>query len=143
MEFLKKHYEKVVLSVVLAGLALAVALLPVQIQRERQKLDDLRNEITGNPKKYQPLNLSEYDTVLRQMTNPPTLNFAGGHNLFNPVLWQIAPDGSRIKVVTGKEVGPQAVVVTAITPLNYTISLERVAGNSYMFGITREAATRP
>ena len=43
MDFLKKHYEKVLLGVVLLGLAVAVAFLPFKIASEKQKLEDMRN----------------------------------------------------------------------------------------------------
>ncbi len=45
MDFLKKHYEKVLLGVVLLGLAVAVAFLPFKIASEKQKLEDMRNTL--------------------------------------------------------------------------------------------------
>jgi hypothetical protein len=142
MEFIKKHYEKVGLSVVLAGLAVAVALLPVQIQSERQKLEDLRLSIITNADPYRPINLGPFDQSLRRMSNEVHLALHGSHNLFSPVLWQIKADGTWIKIVTGKEVGPDALVITNIAPLYYTISLERISGNSYYFGMVNETAGR-
>ena len=37
MEFLKKHYEKVLLGVVLVGLTVGAASLPLMISGERQR----------------------------------------------------------------------------------------------------------
>ena len=42
LEPLKKHYEKVLLGVVLLGLLVAVVLLPVILSQERKKLEDIR-----------------------------------------------------------------------------------------------------
>ena len=50
MDFLKKHYEKVLLGVVLLGLAVAVAFLPFKIASEKQKLEDMRNRLIHIPK---------------------------------------------------------------------------------------------
>jgi hypothetical protein len=76
--------------------------------------------------------------------SPPPLILSGPHNLFNPVKWQRRPDGALIKIQTGKEVGPDAMLITRIAPLNYIIALDRIgnAGGYYM-GVTREAAERP
>src|SRR5258705_304317 len=43
MDLLKKHYEKILLGVVLLGLAVAVGFLPIKITSEKQKLTDLSN----------------------------------------------------------------------------------------------------
>ena len=40
MEFLKNHYEKVILGVVLLALAVVAAWLPIQISEENRKLED-------------------------------------------------------------------------------------------------------
>ncbi|MGV3773072.1 MAG: hypothetical protein ACO1QB_09240, partial [Verrucomicrobiales bacterium] len=37
MEFLKQHYEKIILSVVLLGLAAAAALMPMKVSEEKEK----------------------------------------------------------------------------------------------------------
>ncbi len=38
MDFLKKHYEKVVLSVLLLAMAVAAALLPLKVSQVREEL---------------------------------------------------------------------------------------------------------
>ena len=43
MDFLKKHYEKVMLGVVLLGLAVAVAVLPFMIASEKEKLEEMKS----------------------------------------------------------------------------------------------------
>jgi hypothetical protein len=60
------------------------------------------------------------------------------------VKWQRQPNGELLKIQTGKEVGPDRMVASKITPLKLTISLDRVAdAGSYYLGVTREAAERP
>ena len=40
MEFLKKHYEKIILSVVLLGLAVAAFMLTVQVQNVTRSIEE-------------------------------------------------------------------------------------------------------
>jgi hypothetical protein len=143
MEFLKKHYEKVILSMILALLAVALAFLPGRIEAERNKLQENRDSLAKAAKKYAQINVAEFMAALANVTNYPTIKLSGGHNLFTPVLWLIDANGQIVKVVSEKQVGAEALKVTKITPLYYIISLERVSGNSYMVGITDESAMRP
>lgn len=141
MEFLKKHYEKVILSVVLIGLAGAVVFMMMRIEQEKKDLEEKRGKITERENPYVPLNTAILDNALARARKPTAIVLSGPHNTFNPVTWQLRPDGTRIKVVTGTEVGPAAAVVTDISPLCFILSLESVSGSSYSVGITREAAT--
>jgi hypothetical protein len=61
--------------------------------------------------------------------------------LLNPVKWQRKPDGGLIKVVSGKEVGADAMVATRFFPITLTISYDRVAGTGYFFSVENQAAT--
>jgi hypothetical protein len=45
MDFLKKNYEKILLGVVLLGLAVAVGFLPFKIASEKQKLKDMSDSV--------------------------------------------------------------------------------------------------
>jgi hypothetical protein len=67
--------------------------------------------------------------------------------LFNPVQWQKQKDGTLIKNATGHETGPEAAVVTKITPLYYTITLDSVTTNElgarYAFSIEDQSAAIP
>ena len=44
MQFLKAHYEKIILSVVLLGLLAAAALMPMKVSAEREK-EEQRKEV--------------------------------------------------------------------------------------------------
>jgi hypothetical protein len=147
MEFLKKNYEKVVLSVVLLGLAVAAALLPIWVSNERRALEDIEKRIvTVPPKEMKPIDLSTNESVIQLLQKPSSLMLAGEHNLFNPVRWQKRPDGSLFPIRTGKEIGPGALSITGIDPLRTRIEFDAVSGSAespqYRFKITREAERR-
>src|SRR6478672_10371945 len=99
MQFLKAHYEKIILSIVLVGLAALAALMPMRVAQERERQDAREAEITKRPvKEYQPLDLSSNLGVLSRLEQPARLRFSGDHNLFNPVRWQKRADGGVIKM---------------------------------------------
>ena len=144
MDFLKKHYEKVLLGVVLLGLAVAVAFLPFKIASEKQALEDMRNQY--QPRSVKPLtnlDLSLADNALKRMAVPATLDFGAPNRLFNPMPWQKAADGHLIKV-DAANIGPNAVAVTKMVPLYLKLSLDSVTasdiGSRYLIGIENEAA---
>ena len=126
MDFLKKHYEKVLLGVVLLGLAVAVAFLPFKIASEKQKLEEMRNQLIHAPvKPLTNLDLSLPDKVLKQAAAPTRVDFSRPHRLFNPLPWQKAADGRLIKVVDAN-IGPNALVITKLTPLYLKLTLDGV-----------------
>jgi hypothetical protein len=46
MDFLKKHYEKILLGVVLLGLAVAVGFLPFKIASEKENLERMNSNLS-------------------------------------------------------------------------------------------------
>jgi hypothetical protein len=126
MQFLKAHYEKIILSVVLLGLAAVAALMPMRVQQERDRQAQREGEIT-NPKvkEYQPIDLSSNAAVLARLEQPPRLKLDGEHNTFNPVVWQKTPDGGMHKL---KELGPNAIEVLEIRPLHLSLTYDEIAG---------------
>ena len=149
MEFLKKNYEKLILSVVLLGLAAAAALLPSWVAEERQRLNEIENDSgkKNPPKEFKPLNLTTNEAVLRRTRRPEPLVLAGEHNLLNPVQWKRLPDGNLVKLVTGAEIGAGALRIVDLRPLNLILSYEGPVGTNefvqYRFKITREAERTP
>jgi hypothetical protein len=144
MDFLKKHYEKVLLGVVLLGLAVAVAFLPFKIASEKQKLEDMRNQlIHPKVKPLANLDISVPDTVLKRVAAPAMLDFSAPNRLFNPMLWQKAADGHLIKA-DATNIGPNAVTITKMVPLYLKLTLNEVtvmdSGTGYKIGIENEAA---
>jgi len=126
MQFLKAHYEKIILSVVLVGLAAVAALMPMRVAQERERQAARESEIT-NPKvkEYQPLDLTTNAAVLARLEQPGRLKLDGEHNVFNPVVWQKTPDGG-VKKVT--DVGPSAVEIQDIRPLRLALGYDKVEG---------------
>src|SRR4051794_21495856 len=98
MEILKKHYEKIVLGVVLLGLTVAVALLPIILGSKRAKLDAMHDVLTHPKiKELPPLDLALPEAALQRVQAVARLDFTRTHNLFNPVLWLKSPEGRPVK----------------------------------------------
>ena len=138
MNFIKKHYEKVLLGAVLLGLVVAAVLLPFKVATEEAALKQQREEIMERgPGPLPPLNLNRSEEALKRLQDPARLNFAKPHNLFNPGPWQKAQDGTLIPVPTGREF---AVEIVKITTLYLTITLDSVgaSGSNYLIKIERE-----
>lgn len=145
MDFIKKHYEKVLLSVVLLGLAVAAALLPMKVSSIREEIS--KSIPNPKPKPFQPYDLSTNQVILDRLHKPPPFTLSGAHNVFNPVRWQKRPDGELLKVQHGKEAGPSALEVVKITPLRTILTFEGANGVGdalrYRVGLTREADKTP
>lgn len=147
MDFLKKHYEKVLLGLVLVGLSVAVAVLPFFISSEQQKLRDITSVVL-NPK-VTPLtnvDLSGPEEALKRVATATLVDFGPPNRLFNPMPWQKAADG---KLIAGTRVGPTSLVVSNITPLYLKLTLDKVdvgipdSGPKYVIGIEKQAAPTP
>jgi hypothetical protein len=139
---LKRHYEKVILALALIGLIGAVVYLNEMKSAENEKIETYEKGIPKRKvKPIQTVDASELATALAHATNPPALNFSPPHNLFNPVKWQRRQDGTLIKVETGKEIGPNALELVKIAPLNLIITLDRPSGAGFLMSVVQEAAT--
>ena len=148
MDFLKRHYEKVLLGVVLVGLAVGAALLPWMISNERDSEEAKSREAINRPvKALLPPDWSRVTNLIARAATPMTLDFATDQKLLNPVLWQKTPDGTWKKLARGNEIGVEAVVFTKSTPLYTTITLDSVmmsdTGARYVIGVDQEAAPKP
>src|SRR5688572_15829958 len=126
MEFLKKHYEKVLLGVVLVGLTVGAASLPLMISGERQAEIDKTNEIIQRaPKELEKVNLKPTEELIARANARLALDLAASNRVFNSMPWQKRPDGSLLKVQPGNT-GPEAVTILKITPLMTRISLDAI-----------------
>lgn len=146
MDFLKKHYEKILLGVVLLSLSVAVVALPFYIKSQREAMKQKREEmLIPNVKPLPNLDESRFVAVMQRLDKPTSLNLSKPHHLLNPVMWQKGADGRLIKVQTGSEVGPEALVVVKVSPIYTTIRLESVgpSGSNYLLSVTREADPNP
>lgn len=138
MEFLKKHYEKILLSIVLLGLVGAALWLPKVI---KEADDDSRMGANGPAvaKPLPKLDLTPERQAMQSVTNPRPIVLSGPHNLFSPVTWKRKPDGTLMKVLVE---GPQALSITAIKPLFMTISYESAAGTGYYLNVQYQSGKR-
>ncbi len=147
MEFIRKNYAKIILSLALLGLAGVLVAMWFVITADQEQMANMREAVIHQrPVPLPPLDLSRQQAVLERLKSPDELDFTTTNKLFNPVLWQKTRDG-RIVKATG--LGPNAAAVTKITPLYYIISLDSVETNSlgvpprYTFTVERQAAILP
>jgi hypothetical protein len=146
MEFLKKNYEKVILSVVLLGLAVAAGLLLTQVAEENRRLEDIRNlNLTTAPQELAPMDTSTNLTLLARMERRERVVLSGTNNLFNPVVWLRRGDQLE-KIESGLEVGPAALEIVETKPLFLRVAFlgrnESGGVPQYSFRIQREAAAK-
>ena len=86
MDFLKKHYEKVLLGAVLLGLAGAVGFLFFKIASEKEELERKETELTKPRVTPLPeLDLGAYQAVLQRLGASALLDLSVPHKLFNPI----------------------------------------------------------
>lgn len=145
VDFLKKHYEKVLLSLVLLMLAVAAGGLPFMITQTQQTIsNDTEPPRSGNPAPVEPVAVDEYRQRIGNLTMAVDLELTGQHNLLNPVQWSRTPDGEWVKET---ERGAQALEVARIFPLYTRVRLIDTIGSGgnprYVLGIAMEAAQSP
>ncbi|MBU6409598.1 MAG: hypothetical protein KGR98_04335 [Verrucomicrobia bacterium] len=145
MEFVKKHYEKIILSVILLGLVGVLVGMWFAIMADKQYMANLRTTYFGAPQPLPALSLSREDAAMRRLGEPYQLDFSETNKLFNPVQWERTEQGKLIKLVTGREVGPYAAVITKINRLYFSVQLESVLTNfgaqpRYVLAVQNQAA---
>ena len=148
MEYLKRHYEKILLSIVLLFLAGAAGYLIYQVSNKRQELKVKEQKIIeGTPKsKLKPLDDARYRKLLELGKTVEHLELGKNHHVFNPVTWVRKPNGEIVKIQSGNEIGLRAAVVTKITPLHLTVDMIATGTAerpTYSVGVTREYSLDP
>lgn len=148
MDFLKKHYDKIILSAVLLGMVGFLVFLPFAVSHEQTELQAKKDSITSP--KVQPLpelDMMAESNAAARVETPVTFDFTSSNRLFNPLEWKRAADGSLFPIRTGNEIGPGAVTVSRIIPLYFVLSFDRVETNGitprYVTGVERQAAMIP
>jgi len=142
MKFVKKHYEKILLGLVLLGLAVGTALLPYIISNKRKDLEGRSNP----PLKVAPLkelDLTREEAALQRAQTQMAVDFTNGHRVFNPMRWVKKSDGTLVKIMTGNETGAGALEVVNIKTLFLKLKLNGPSASGYLITVTREGATRP
>ena len=151
MDFVKKHYEKILLGFVLLGLVGALVFLPFMIARDQQQLREWSYGFVHPKAMPLPgLDLGRETNALERLQSPYKLDFSTTNKLFNSVPWQRTPDGVLHKISAGNEVS--LAVVTKITPLYLILTLDSVETNSietnelgarYVISMERQASALP
>ena len=127
MGFIKRHYEKILLSLVLVGLCAAAAWLPMSINKVRGEID-IPMQTAPKPTPLPALpELPAMKQAAVDAANPPPVVISGAHNLFNPVTWKLMPSGDLRKFTVE---GSGALQVRKITPQWTVISFDRAQGVS-------------
>ena len=144
LKFFKKHYEKVLLSVVLGVLAIATIFLLMRVSAEREALDQVLSMDPARGSRPLPtIDLSTNEVVLGRLRRPEPTRLIESHNLFNPVTWKRQPDGNIIALVMGDEIGAAALEIVRSSPLMLRVSYEGSVllgtATSHRFRVVREA----
>jgi hypothetical protein len=148
MSFIKKNYEKVLLGAVLLGLVVFLLFGQVIVGSEKSALEDLKSSIIRTPPKPLPeLDMSREENILNRVQSQFVLDFETTNRLFNTMQWQREPNGRIIKISNGSEVGPRALKVTSIRPLNFILRFDsfepasQLSPARYLLIIEHEKAT--
>ncbi len=145
MQFLKKHYEKIILCIVLLALAVAAIILSIQVSEVKRRLVKDGETIERYPRvPLKPVDLTAFNSSMAVHTNPPAIAMTNRHLLFNTVRWYKKPDGSIIKAATGAEIGIGALQLVSVRPLKRIVTLESASGTGekarYAVGIVKQGA---
>jgi hypothetical protein len=146
MDFLKKHYEKVLLGLMLAGLIGVLVFMIFYITADKTDMENKRNSYINPPvKALTNLDLTLQDGAILRQKSAYNLDLETTNKLLNPLEWVKAPDGSLI--TAAKKIGLQVAVVTGITPLYLVItnasSTTNELGARYNVSVERQAAPSP
>lgn len=142
MDLFKKHYEKILLGLVLAGLIGALVFMPFYISSDNANMNDLTESIIKRtPAELPALDLTAEAAVTSRLAAKYNLDLETTNRVFNPREWVMNAD----KTMSPKEghTGPQMVIVTNITPLYLILTLDAATtnevGTRYDVGVERQA----
>lgn len=142
MEFLKSHYEKIILSLVLLLMAGGAVMLVMEAGSVQAELDSFKQVIvTTGGQRPEPPNRNAYLAAISN-AQPRLIDLTKGHKVFNPELWYVNTNGD---LVIGTNVGVSKLFVTEIKPLRLRLDLV-ISGSperpSYLMRMTREFMTK-
>jgi hypothetical protein len=145
MDFLKKHYEKIILIAVLLGVVGFLVFLPILINADKAELDDMRKQVLPTRvKALGELEMTKQENILTRLRSPANFDFSTQNKLFNPLEWKRDANNVLFPIKNGNEIGPRAVVITKISPLYLVVTLDQVDTNTvpprYVIGLEHQAA---
>jgi hypothetical protein len=126
MDFLKKHYEKIILGLVLVVVMFLALQIPSDINGEKRDQDERERKIkTQATNAVTPVDLVPMRQSVQNLNAPVPTKFAEpGHNVINPVLWKKGARGEMVKIPTPED-AIRRLLIKEITPLRLTILLEK------------------
>ncbi len=138
MEFLKSHYEKITLSLVLLLMAGGAVMLVLEAGSVETELKAFRDTIVvTDGQRPAPPDSSVYLAALSN-AQPRLVDLTKGHKIFNPELWFV---DTNQNLIPGTNVGVSKLFVTEIKPLRLRLDLV-VSGSaerpSYLVKMTRD-----
>lgn len=149
MDFLKKHYEKLTLGLVLLAVAGVAISLMLSVNQVQQDLNTALAQAAGAKQKaLQSINLStnqsELDAVVK---HAPVVLGAADHYTFNPVTWARAANG-RIEPTRGRaDMGAAGLSYVEAHDLYLEIGFSAIQGTPeaprYQFSIRRDYEKNP
>ncbi len=144
MQFLKKHYEKILLGIVLAGMVGVLVFMIFYISADKQAMDDNANSLINPTVKPLPdLDLTTNVAAVTRLQSLYALDLDSSNKVFNPFEWVRTADNQVVRKNTN--VGPQFAVVTNIAPLYLVLSLDSITTNElgarYIIGVEKQAAS--
>ncbi len=146
MEFLKNHYEKIILGVMLLLMAVGAVVLVMEVSSVQAQLEEYRKIIVAGTDSKKPAaeNLSIYTNGLAKVRNPPQTDFITVHRVFNPDAWYVNTNGD---LILGTTVGVHRLAVPQITPQHLKLWFDGIGGTpgreSVKINAIREFARTP
>lgn len=145
MEFLKNHYEKLILGLTLLLMAAGAVMLVLEAGMVQEELDGYRKTIVeseGKPPATE--DSAARKKTLDQARRPPQTDFVKVHRVFNPDAWYVDTNGN---LVAGTNVGVNRLIVQSITPQQLQLEFAAVGGSperpSVSFNMVRQFGRTP
>lgn len=140
MEFLKNHYEKIILGLMLLLMASGAVLLVLEGGSVQEQLAGYRELIIGGAGKPPPeQDLDKLKSLLSSASKPSQTDFATVHRVFNPMAWYVDTNGN---LIPGTLVGVSRLAVHSITPQRLLLEFAATGGSperpTVTVGVTRE-----
>jgi hypothetical protein len=122
MDFLKKHYEKIILGLVLLVVMFLALQIPSAIKKAKEDQDQRQRRIQNQATNaVTPADLGPMQQSVQTLSAPVSTAYSEpGHNILNPVLWKRGARGEYIKVPTPED-AIRRLMIKEITPLSLTV----------------------
>ena len=144
MDFLKKHYEKILLTLALLGSVGLLVAMPLFISADQEAAQQHADTLI-HPKvaPLPDLDLDGPNQIIQRLGSPFVLDLETTNKLFNPLEWQKTLDGQLIRK---DDIGDKVLQVTNITPLYLVLKLDKVETNElgvrYSIAVQHQAAVK-